>query len=161
MQLFHTESEMTSLEDGTESNSAGGSPGPDAGPDDERRPTTTTWLTVCETCKRDEWRAGEETTSGEALAALVEACVPADGSVSVRRHACLMGCSRACNVAVQAQGKMAYTLGGLEPTEEVARGLLDWAALHAASDSGVVAYRSWPAAVKGHFVTRHPPLPEG
>ena len=34
-----------------------------------------------------------------------------------------------------------------------------YAALHAASDSGTVPYRDWPAAVKGHFVTRHPPLP--
>ena len=38
----------------------------------------------------------------------------------VRRHACLMGCSHACNAAVQACGKMAYTLGRLAPEPEAA-----------------------------------------
>jgi predicted metal-binding protein len=120
--------------------------------------TPTTWVTVCETCKREDWQAGEAETSGERLAALVEAA--AQGSpVAVRRHACLMGCTRACNVAVQAQGKLAYTLGGFAPEPDAARAIVEWAALHAESESGVVAYRSWPEAVKGHFVTRHPPLP--
>lgn len=130
-----------------------------------RREGTVTWITVCETCKREDWRAGEPETSGERLAALIEAGADADsgpggGAVVVRRHACLMGCVRACNVAVQAPGKIAYTLGGFAPEERAARAILDWAALHAASETGVVAYRSWPEAVKGRFVTRHPPLPE-
>ena len=38
--------------------------------------------------------------------------------------------------------------------------VVGWAALHAESDTGQVPYRQWPAAVKGHFVTRHPPLPD-
>lgn len=128
--------------------------------------TPTTWITVCETCKREDWRAGEPETSGERLAALVEAAVAGSGEppVRVRRHACLMGCARACNVAVQgvdAEGgaKMAYTLGGFAPDPEAAGAIAGWAALHAASESGVVAYRQWPEPIKGHFVTRHPPLP--
>ena len=120
---------------------------------------STTWITVCITCKRDDWQAGTAETSGERLASEIEAHA-ADGRVAVRRHACLMGCSGACNVAVQAQGKMAYTLGGFAPGPEAAAGIVEWAALHAESESGVVAYRSWPPAVKGHFVSRHPPLPE-
>ena len=121
-----------------------------------------TWITVCTTCKREGWEPGSGETSGERLAALLEAAAdrePASG-VAVRRHACLMGCARACNVAVQARGKMAYTLGGFEPEPEVAEAVLRWAALHAASEGGVVAYRQWPAPVKGHFVARHPPLPD-
>ena len=124
-----------------------------------RGASAVTWITVCETCKRDDWRAGEPETSGERLAGLIEARA-AGGPVAVRRHACLMGCARACNVAVQAPGKLAYTLGGFAPEEEVARAVVDWAEMHAASETGVVAYRTWPEAVKGHFVTRHPPLPE-
>ena len=130
----------------------------------------TTWITVCETCKREDWRAGEPETSGERMAALVEAAEAdsraaagtgsGSGGLRVRRHACLMGCARACNVAVQARGKMAYTLGGFAPEAEAAAAVVAWARLHAASESGVVAYRAWPEPIKGHFVTRHPPLPE-
>lgn len=126
---------------------------------DPASPGATTWITVCETCKREDWRAGEAETSGERLAALVEA-LAAERALAVRRHACLMGCARACNVAVQARGKLAYTMGGFAPEAEAARAIVDWAALHAESETGVVAYRAWPEAVKGHFVTRHPPLPE-
>jgi predicted metal-binding protein len=116
----------------------------------------TTWITVCDTCKREGWQA-DGPTDGERLAALVEPLATA--AVRVRRHACLMGCVHGCNVAVQGAGKFAYTLGRFEPTAEAARGIVAWAALHAESPTGVVPYRQWPAEVKGHFVTRHPPLP--
>jgi predicted metal-binding protein len=71
-----------------------------------------------------------------------------------------MGCAGACNVAIQAQGKIAYTLGRFDPTAESAEGIVAYAALHAESDTGQVPFRTWPAAIKGHFVTRHPPLPK-
>lgn len=121
---------------------------------------TPTWITICDTCKRDDWSArGVEQTDGQALADLVEAA--AEGSaLRLRRTACLMGCDHSCNIAVQAAGKLCYTLGRFDPTEEAARGIVDWALLHAESATGQVPYRTWPAAVKGHFVTRHPPLPE-
>ena len=137
-----------------------------AGARETAEDASATWITVCTTCKGEDWREGEPETSGERLAALVEAAVGSQeaaggaGAVRVRRHACLMGCSHACNAAVQARGKMAYTLGRFAPEPEAAAALAAWAALHAASDAGVVAYRSWPEAIKGHFVTRHPPLPE-
>lgn len=122
--------------------------------------TTTTTITVCDTCKRDGWEAGRgDGTDGEALAALVEAAAAGTPDVEVRRHSCLMGCAGACNVALQAPGKMAYTLGRFDPTPEAAEGLVAYAALHAGQATGVVPYRQWPEAIKGHFVTRHPPLP--
>ena len=116
----------------------------------------TTWITICDTCKRDGWIAGGP-TDGERLAAAVEALDP--GPVRVRRHSCLMGCTHGCNVAVQAEGKICYTLGRFEPSAEAAEAILAWARLHADSASGQVPYRQWPEPVKGHFVTRHPPLP--
>ena len=120
----------------------------------------TTTITICDTCKRDDWTSVSGRTDGEALAELVEALSSDATEVRTRRHSCLMGCSRACNVTLQSPGKMAYTLGGFEPSEDVAAGLIDYAARHAASATGVVPYRDWPLAIKGHFVTRHPPLPE-
>lgn len=118
----------------------------------------TSWITICDTCKREGWSG--ETTDGERFADLIEAAAAGVAGVATRRHACLMGCAGACNVAVQGPGKIAYTLGRFTPTQEAAEGIVAYAALHAESATGQVPYRQWPAAVKGHFVTRHLPLPE-
>jgi len=78
----------------------------------------------------------------------------------VRRHACLMGCERACTVALQASGKMGYGLAGFPPEPEMAQAVVTYAAHHAQSRSGIVNWADWPEAVKPRFVARHPPLPE-
>ncbi|MEM9579452.1 MAG: DUF1636 domain-containing protein [Pseudomonadota bacterium] len=120
----------------------------------------TTWITVCDTCKRDDW--SEEThdvADGALLADAVESAAQGTG-VKVRRVSCLMGCSHSCNIAVQGAGKLAYTLGRFEPTEDAAAGIVDYARKHAASDTGQVPFREWPPAIKGKFITRHPPLPD-
>lgn len=120
-----------------------------------------TWITICDTCKRTDWPGPAEGADlpGTRLAALVEAA--AQGTeVRTRRTSCLMGCDGGCNVAVQAAGKLCYTLGRFEPTPEAAEAIVAWAALHAGSATGQVPYKLWPQPVKGHFVTRHPPLPE-
>jgi predicted metal-binding protein len=120
----------------------------------------TTTITICDTCKRDGWDAGSGVSDGEKLADLVERAAEGVPGVATRRHSCLMGCSGACNVTLQARGKMAYTLGRFEPVNEAAQGIVEYAAKHAAAETGVVPFREWPPAIKGHFVTRHPPLPE-
>ncbi|SLN44573.1 DUF1636 family protein [Roseisalinus antarcticus] len=120
----------------------------------------TTWITICDTCKREGWEAGPMgRTDGEVLAELIESAFR-DGDLALRRVSCLMGCTQGCNITIQARGKLCYTLGRFEPTPEAARAILDYAALHAASETGQVPYRQWPQEIKGHFVTRHPPLPE-
>ena len=101
-----------------------------------------------------------ELTDGEQLAALVEQKCQ-DGPVKTRRVSCLMGCDHACNVSIQAPGKIAYTLGAFEPNHEAADGIVEYAVSHAASETGQVPYRQWPEAIKGHFITRHQPLPDG
>ena len=118
----------------------------------------TTWITICDTCKREGWDAGDMArTDGEILAQLIEDA--AEGTqVKTRRVSCLMGCKHACNVAIQAPGKLAYTLGAFAPEQDAADGILAYAQAHATSESGQVPFRSWPAAIKGHFITRHPPL---
>ena len=121
----------------------------------------TTWITICDTCKREGWDAETQSnTDGERLAALVEARASGEPDVRTRRVSCLMGCDHGCNVAIQAEGKLAYTLGRFEPIEDAADGIVTYAAQHASSDTGRVPFREWPIAIKGHFVTRHPPLPD-
>lgn len=120
----------------------------------------TTWITICDTCKREGWEIGPmQKTDGEVLAALVEAAAAGHHDLRTRRVSCLMGCAHGCNVAIQAKGKLCYTLGRFAADQEAAKGIVDYAQRHAASESGQVPYRDWPQAVKGHFVTRHPPLP--
>jgi len=118
----------------------------------------TTWITICDTCKREGWEDGDMSlTDGERLAALIEAAAGDD--VKTRRVSCLMGCTHGCNVAIQGDQKLAYTLGHFTPDSEAADGIVSYARLHAESETGQVPYRQWPQAIKGHFVTRHPPLP--
>lgn len=121
----------------------------------------TSWITICETCKRDGWEnTGADKPDGEVLADLVEAAAAGNPTVRTRRHNCLMGCARACNITVQGAGKLNYSLGTFDPTEEVAQAIVDYAALHAASETGQVPYKQWPQPIKGHFVSRHLPLPD-
>ena len=119
----------------------------------------TTWITICDTCKREGWDAASNSrTDGEVMAELVEK--HAEGrQVRTRRSSCLMGCSHGCNIAIQAPGKLAYTLGSFTPDGDAAQAIVDYAELHATSSTGIVPYGDWPAGVKGHFVTRHMPLP--
>ncbi|WP_298360423.1 DUF1636 domain-containing protein [uncultured Litoreibacter sp.] len=120
----------------------------------------TSLITICDTCKRSDWEErGAEVTDGEVFADLIEAAARGVEGVETRRHSCLMGCARGCNVAIQGAGKLNYTLGEFEATADAAAGIVGYAALHAESETGQVPYRQWPQEVKGHFVTRQPPMP--
>ena len=98
-------------------------------------------------------------TDGEAFAELIEAAAQPAG-ISTRRVTCPMGCERACNVIVQGQGKISYSLGTFDPTPEDAQAIVEYAVMHSESETGQVPFRQWPVGVKGHFVSRHIPLPE-
>ncbi|MCF2871802.1 DUF1636 domain-containing protein [Octadecabacter sp. G9-8] len=121
----------------------------------------TTWITICDTCKRTGWEdTGMEKTDGEVLAEMVEAAAVDASDVKTRRVSCTMGCDRACNITVQSSGKINYSLGTFEAATADAEAIVEYAGKHAASETGQVPYREWPQGVKGHFVSRHQPLPE-
>jgi len=123
--------------------------------------TMTTWITICDTCKRAGWdETNEGQTDGEILAGLIETAAAGVPDLRTRRVSCLMGCKAGCNVAIQAADKLCYTIGDFEPLNDAAEGIVAYAAKHAASETGQVPFREWPVAIKGHFVTRHPPLPK-
>jgi predicted metal-binding protein len=121
----------------------------------------TTWITICDTCKRTGWEeTGMQKTDGEALAEMIEVAAAGADDVKTRRVSCTMGCDRACNITVQASDKINYSLGTFEATTDDAVAIVEYATKHAASENGQVPYREWPQGVKGHFVSRHQPLPE-
>ncbi|PTQ74795.1 DUF1636 family protein [Celeribacter persicus] len=118
-----------------------------------------TWITTCEGCKGAGWaERGESQTDGARLADAIERRADPAG-IRTRRVSCTMGCERACNVIVQAEGKIGYSLGKFDGTEADAEAIVAYARLHAASATGQVPFRDWPQGVKGHFVSRQVPLP--
>lgn len=120
-----------------------------------------TWITICDGCKTADWESrGEIATDGARLAEAVEIRA-AEAGVKTRRVSCTMGCERGCNVIVQAAGKIGYSLGKFDGTDEDAVAIVAYATQHAASETGQVPFREWPSGVKGHFVSRHLPPPEG
>jgi len=119
-------------------------------------PTT---ITVCTTCRQPAVRDDKDRTPcGEAMLECVTKAADEINEVEVRAVACLMGCEHGCNVAISADGKLAYVLGSFEPGADAATALVEYAAGHAKSESGVVPFKQWPQGVKGHFVARIPPL---
>lgn len=121
-----------------------------------------TVITICETCKRAGWNPEiQPQTDGEILAGLIESAAAGHDTVRTRRHPCLLGCDYACNISLQAPGKLTFVLGMFEPGEDAAAAIVEYAALHAASQSGYVPFREWPQGVKGHFRARLPVLPDG
>ncbi|MEM5476194.1 DUF1636 domain-containing protein [Pacificibacter sp. AS14] len=123
-----------------------------------------TWITICEGCKRSDWNDRQaDVTDGDVLAQAIETCAQT-AQVETRRVSCTMGCERACNVIIQGlddagQTKIGYSLGSFDGTVDDAQAITDFAELHAQSATGQVPFRTWPVGVKGHFVSRHLPLP--
>jgi len=83
------------------------------------------------------------------------ACPP---GVELRRVSCLMGCDHGCNIAIQGHEKLTYVLGRFEAEPASADAILEYAGLHAQSETGQVPFKQWPQGVKGHFVSRIPAL---
>ena len=118
-----------------------------------------TIITICETCKREDWKEkGLKESDGFELAQLIEKSSVTEEKVITRRHSCLMGCDHGCNVTIQDNKKLSYVLGNFKPTSEDAEAIILYANLHANSTNGQVPYREWPQAIKGHFVDRIPPI---
>jgi len=77
--------------------------------------------------------------------------------VLIERQACLWSCTRHCNVLIRDSERYSYLAGGFAPSPEAAAGILAWFDLHGASETGEVPFRTWPQAMRGHFIARIPP----
>ena len=117
-----------------------------------------TTITVCTTCRTPEMRAADsEDRQGEAfLDAMITAALGT--GITVRGTACLMGCEHGCNIAVQDDDKLTYVLGRFDGAEDDATAVVEFAQGHSASATGQVPFKQWPQGVKGHFISRIPPL---
>ncbi len=118
-------------------------------------------IVVCDTCRFTTDRPVDDTgRRGGALMldAVRLAALARGGTILVESMPCLFACARHCTVHLRAQGKVTYVLGDFAPSREAAEAIVDFFTHYLDSDDGVVDYRLWPEGVKGHFITRSPPL---
>ncbi|TLU73247.1 DUF1636 family protein [Lichenicoccus roseus] len=117
-------------------------------------------LHVCTTCRAGhEVREGDQ-APGARLHAHLRALAQAreDGAVVVLEAKCLSNCAGGCSASIAMPGKWSYLLGGLEI--ENASDLLDYAAIYAASATGVVMPSRRPASLATMVHGRIPALPD-
>ena len=110
---------------------------------------------MCSTCGAAE-RDAEGRTRGEQLLAQVQTACGESRAIAASSVRCLWACTQRCTVHIRSRGRFGYVVGRLEPTEEAARALVDYAALYADSADGAVPFKQWPTALRGHFVCRIP-----
>lgn len=94
------------------------------------------------------------------LIAEVEGVLQARGrdDIAINRQACLWSCVRHCNVFFRDDERFSYLPGDFRPATGAAEAILDWFDLHGSSDTGIVPFRDWPRAMRGHFIGRFPPV---
>ena len=77
--------------------------------------------------------------------------------LQVRGLACMSGCSRACTLTMQAQGKFSYYFGDLAPDAETAAQVIACAQLHRHSADGNLARNARPERLRSGILARLPP----
>ncbi|MFO0993414.1 MAG: DUF1636 domain-containing protein [Hyphomicrobiales bacterium] len=118
-------------------------------------------LVFCTTCRYSpEDQIGPEgLTGGETLARHMESVLAERerGDVRVERQACLWNCTRPCSVILRDTERFTYVTGSHVPQRAQAEAILTWFDLHGATATGEVPFRTWPQAMRGHFIARIPP----
>jgi predicted metal-binding protein len=117
-------------------------------------------IVFCTTCRysTEAQQGPDGLTGGEALARAMEGLVAGRdrSDVRIERQACLWSCTRHCNVLIRDSERYSYLAGGFVPGREAAEAILAWFDLHGATATGEVPFRTWPQAMRGHFIARIP-----
>src|SRR5688572_12780281 len=99
-------------------------------------------LVACVTCGGAQ-RAADGRARGEHLLERLRQEAERRGprGIDVSEVRCLWACQKSCAVMLRSEGRVGYVLVELEPSEESARALLDYAELYLQSEDGAVPYR--------------------
>lgn len=123
-----------------------------------------TEIIVCTTC-RPSGASRELPAHGLALFEAVQeallVCELDTGQhkgLQLRGLACMSGCSRACTVTLQAQGKYTYYFGDLTPDGETAAQVIACGQLHVQSADGNLARNARPDRLRSGILARLPPV---
>jgi len=121
-----------------------------------------TILHICETCghKGAKFASGEQTDGARLLAAVERRIAALDEPLQIRvnRVSCMANCEQGCTAALSTPGKWSYIVGRLTAAE--ADALVDYAAIYAASKSGVVMPSKRPPELKDVVIARLPAHPD-
>ncbi len=119
-------------------------------------------IVVCNTCRySSEARENSDGVRGGVLLrdalkdVLSETGAP---DLIVEEMPCLFACSQHCTVHLRAAGKVSYVLGGFDASKPTAEAIVEFFRHYIESEHGYVPYKLWPDGVKGHFITRSPPM---
>lgn len=117
-------------------------------------------IVFCTTCRfSTEDKLGPDgRTGGETLIAHMREAIAEKQrqDVKIETQACLWNCQRHCSVILRDDERFSYFTGGHRPERQQAEAILEWFDLHGATESGEVPFRSWPEAMRGHFIARIP-----
>lgn len=117
---------------------------------------------MCTTCRYSaaEKCGPDGATGGETLIAhMREALAARSSNLELQTQACLWNCKRHCSVILRDTARLSYFTGNHVPTRAQAEAILDWFELHGATETGEVPFKTWPDAMRGHFIARIPPVP--
>lgn len=116
----------------------------------------TTEILVCITCQPPELSRDAPREGNRLFELIRDESFTEDLPFRVRPIECMGGCSHACTVAFQAQGKNKYLFGGLQPTADTVDQLLQCADLHHQDPHGVMEWSKRPPLFKKGLIARLP-----
>lgn len=108
-------------------------------------------LVVCTTCRVPGTDPGDS-RDGQRLSDALSA-----SGIAHRQQQCLSACTRGCAVVLRGAGRWTYVQGGLNPDRDLAALIVMYRA-YAASDDGVVPWRTRPEVIRKNTIARIPPL---
>src|ERR1043165_2241907 len=107
-------------------------------------------IVACVTCGGAA-SAPDGRTRGEHLLERLqaEAAGRGPGAPRISPVKCLWACQESRSVLRRSERRVGYVIASREPSEEVARALLDYAESYTRTSDGAVPFRTWPPALKG------------
>ncbi len=116
-------------------------------------------IVLCATCRHsaDEKLGPDGRTGGETLIAhVLSLAADRETPVQIETQSCLWNCKRHCSVFLRDDARFSYFTGDHAPTRAQAEAILNWFELHGETETGEVPFRTWPSAMRGHFLARIP-----
>jgi predicted metal-binding protein len=113
-------------------------------------------LVVCEGCGSKDRDARGLTRGQRLIEQLRAAIAQTDAQLTLSTVPCLWVCDEGCSLHLRSPKRVGYVLRDLSANATTAHALVDYATLYAQTEHGAVPYKTWPEALKGHFLCRIP-----
>ena len=119
------------------------------------RPSGSVELLVCTKCRREEEVPEDGERPGTALyKRIVEGGI---ANVTVTPVECLSNCTQGCSIVLRGPGRWTFVYGRFDPATDVDI-VLEGATKYAATEDGLVPWRTRPEHFRKNCIARIPPL---